>query len=355
MTLLKFLSGAPDWGSLKWQEGDLLNDFVPAVRRHLDDVLAQEALEDGAVSSTVPNSIPKWRSIEVDYLSKEQSAIDEIPDSEERCEEHRNPGGAAEFLEHSLAVFEGLDKQAPENNHPNDADTTVEDTTFCSESVSFMTGGSGGLLDDHSNIEYSHLAFDQRVQLPSQIDDLCQLPSPSHIQAIHPQTITASLIAGVISVSPLRTVQLKRFQRNMEILEILAGDETRVAFSITLWLAPTAGVNKDEALRDVAMMLRPQDIVCVQDIALNVFRGRVYGQSLSRRIGRVQTRVQILGRSGQVIWHQLDRKERTELVDKLKRVEKWARYFLCSSATTRSVKENDRVQRVRPDLPPDTQ
>lgn len=356
MTSLKFLTGAPDGKSLDWHESGLLNDFVPAIRRHLDGTQSQEASEGWTDSSIVPSLIPKWRSIEVNCRSKDRSSITEIPETEERLEERRTPSEAAEFLQHSLAVFEGLDTQKAESHHSNDADTTLGDTTFGSASMSFMTGGSASLLDEPSNLGDFHPAFNQNIQLPPQITNLRKLPSASHIQAIQPQTISVNLIVGIISVSPLRTIQLKRFQRHMEILELLVGDETSAAFSITVWLASTADVNSDQVLREVAMALRPGDIVCIQNIALNVFRRRVYGQSLSRRISRAETKVLILGKGGQVIWHQLNGGgERTELVEKLKRVEEWAHHFLCSPGKTRPVKGDVRDRRIRPDLPPDTQ
>ena len=112
----------------------------------------------------------------------------------------------------------------------------------------------------------------------------------------------------------------------MDILELLVGDETNTAFSITFWLQPVS--EWSDPLRQKLISLKPRAILLVRNVALNTFRGKVYGQSLNRRITRIETVVELLGRDGQVRWKNLD--ARGDQYEKVKRVEKWVLEFLCT-------------------------
>ncbi|KAF2770543.1 hypothetical protein EJ03DRAFT_255735, partial [Teratosphaeria nubilosa] len=129
------------------------------------------------------------------------------------------------------------------------------------------------------------------------IVDLKRIPSASHLTRIHPQTLTITVIAAVISVSSPRTVHLRRQPgREMDIIEVLLGDETRAGFSVSFWLAPAESQQKPaDDLREHLLSLRAGDVVLVRNVALRDWKSCVYGQSLSWRFAKNSTSVVVVG------------------------------------------------------------
>src|SRR5436189_5390521 len=110
MTRIKFLTGAPDPRSLKWNDNDLIHDFLPAVRRFLEFTYRCEPRTASQIEPISPPSYPKWRSIDIEILTKvEDSILVELPESEVRSEEHNTNEKLIDFLDHSFAIFEGLE------------------------------------------------------------------------------------------------------------------------------------------------------------------------------------------------------------------------------------------------------
>ena len=96
----------------------------------------------------------------------------------------------------------------------------------------------------------------------------------------------------------------------------------------------------------------------ITNVALNIFRGKVYGQSLNRHITRIETTIEVLGRDGQVRWENLD--ANGEQLEKVKRVEKWVIEFLCAydpptEATSGKGKREKTHIDLSEELPPETQ
>lgn len=116
---------------------------------------------------------------------------------------------------------------------------------------------------------------------------------------MHPQTPTVDLIVGIITASQPRTVTIRRSGREVELIELLVGDETRAGFGITFWLGQPAaadprsrgkgGRGRDgkggEGLREKVLSLRTGDVVAMRNVALRGFRGVVCGTSLALRRG----------------------------------------------------------------------
>ncbi|KAK7744256.1 hypothetical protein SLS53_003777 [Cytospora paraplurivora] len=111
------------------------------------------------------------------------------------------------------------------------------------------------------------------------LSDLEDIPPASYILSTMPQTITVTLIVGIISIAAPRTVET-RYGTAQTLVEVLVGDETKSGFSVTFWLSGADGGPGGGVLAG----LRGQDVVLMQNVALNVFRGKVYGGSL-RKVG----------------------------------------------------------------------
>jgi hypothetical protein len=119
----------------------------------------------------------------------------------------------------------------------------------------------------------------KHIPLSGILSDLKDIPNASYLNSIHPQTMTVNLIIGVISVQPPRVVKT-RHGTDIQLIEVLAGDETKSGFGISFWVPMSQSVQGglERALRG----LRSQDVVLLQNVALGSFRGKVYGQSLRR-------------------------------------------------------------------------
>jgi hypothetical protein len=116
--------------------------------------------------------------------------------------------------------------------------------------------------------------------IPPHLSDLEDVPPARYIMQINPQTVTVNLIVGIISIAQPRTVTTK-WGKSMSLIEILVGDETKSGFAITFWLS------RDAMVTSRVSRLRNQDVVLIQNVALHVFRGKVYGQSLRKDLTKV--------------------------------------------------------------------
>ncbi|KZL76271.1 hypothetical protein CT0861_02845 [Colletotrichum tofieldiae] len=114
------------------------------------------------------------------------------------------------------------------------------------------------------------------------LSDLEDIPPGPDLLRLAPQTVTVNLVAGVMAVSEPRGVRT-RWGHELSLVEVLVGDETRAGFGVTFWLPPDGGGGGDPSM---PTQLRRQDVVLLQNVALHVFRGKVYGQSLRKGLTR---------------------------------------------------------------------
>lgn len=337
-----FLTGAPEADQLEWDEAKLLSTFT----------IGSRAFEQNSTPKPTSSwQIPKWREIPLSPNRTKPapepakahffSFSDQIPDLDIATKQ--------DFLEHSIALIDDL---ASSQLAPTNADET---TLLNSTTLSFMSDTS---LRPSEDSEISHSAS----QIPSiptnlSITDIKHIPSASHILSIAPQTITINLLCAVISVSQPRSVNLRRrngsAQANtMEIVDLLVGDETRAGFSVSFWLPPLdshrPSVPDGEDLRPILQSLRGGDVVLVSNVALSVWRGAVYGQSLGRRWARNCTRVVRIGDA------EVERGVSLGVKGKLARVRDWREEFV--GRTTGGKGKGKGKRKVREEeLPPDSQ
>ncbi|KAK0942554.1 hypothetical protein LTR29_005975 [Friedmanniomyces endolithicus] len=293
------LAGAPEATDLNWDETDMLASFDTPVRRFLGH---QEATRTTAQYGPTTQSPPaaKWRAISMRNPAHDATVPvpADLPQTQFRSLGDNNDNAVAsqerlDFLQHSLALLANLD--------PSQI-AAPEDTTVFASTPSFATATTGiSFLTTNDSSSYSATPPTKpaSMQLKADITDLARIPSADHITRIQPQTITLNLLAAIISISPPRTVTLRKRTGSMDILELLLGDDSKAGFSITFWLTPVDSQTKQhhhqqDDLRSELGNLRAGDVVVVRNVALSAFKGCVYGQSLSRKFARNSTSVIVI-------------------------------------------------------------
>lgn len=264
-----------------------------------------------------------------------------------------------QFLEESFAVYNNAVVSVYPSKNNLDGNEG-EDLSFVSRTTADLTFMSNTSYDSFNSPAPVSKAL--LKSLPSQIENLNEIPKPEYITRIAPQTVTVNLIVGIISVVAPRTVQLRRYDGTMDIVEVIVGDETRTGFSIKFWLPPSKPDADEDPLRKVLQNLRTRDVVLVQNVALHVWQNSVYGQSLSKRISRNETKVELLGRDGEVDL-ETTAIEISPQVAKVKKVSDWIIAFLGTSGSSRTNKKGKEASVVAADqfsrlhnieLPPET-
>lgn len=350
------LTGAPETQDLSWDEGKLLADFDADFSRILRSgpKTADSSGESSFLTPTGPTS--KWRSVHLDCeeYEGENRPGSVFPKTQflsfgaSRGDEEREH---LDFLEYSIAAFDDLasSQLLPREAGPEDLsglDTTLDLTT------SFVTSSAtdSSLSTTHDSL-HSPTGPLAGVNTLSSITNLKQIPSADYITRILPQTMTINLLVGVISLAPARTVQLKKSNAQMDITELIVGDETRAGFTISFWLVPEDSQHRPaDDLRETLRALRAGDVLLLQNVALSCFRGSVYGQSLSKRITRNSTLLTPMD-------DRAASRLQSNLRPKLERVQDWVGDFVGVARKVASFEINDERQAARTidALPPDTQ
>ncbi|KAI2472812.1 hypothetical protein F4781DRAFT_382005 [Annulohypoxylon bovei var. microspora] len=358
------LAGAPENHKLDWNESNLLNQFLhPIASFARFDGIPNSTTTDEVLGSALDVAV--WRSIPLEKttFATNFSHLHQI-NSDYHGDEGfftaytaslgstSDPTGTSrtsqeildQFYDHSLAVHDDIpSSQLPTlslSTEESSFDTTEERSTH----VSTQDSNSSALQKQSLLSRSAHLS------------DLEDLPTASYLQTISPQTMTANLIVGIISIAEPRTVKT-RWGSTKSLIELLVGDETKSGFSISFWLS----AEFDESSRKTLRELRRQDIVLLRNVALSVFMKKVHGHSLRKGL----TKVDLLHR------RKLDRNDKGGLYNmkdvsskkptdqqlvKTRKVREWVMNFVGGGSTTLG----KRKQKGRPirnwDMPPeDTQ
>ncbi|KAK1251976.1 hypothetical protein MKX07_007455 [Trichoderma sp. CBMAI-0711] len=245
-------------------------------------------------------------------------------------------GGAllTQFCEESLAAHNLIPSSQLQAGSFS-MDTTEGTTT----TTSFLTDSSNDL-----SLQEQGATRPLPTPVPSHLSDLEDVPSAKRILDLAPQTVTLNLIVAVISIAQPRTVTT-RWGTTLSLVEVLVGDETKSGFAVTFWLT------SDQATTSQVSKLRRQDVVLMENVALHVFRGKVYGQSLRKNL----TRVSLLWRSeGGGYYHTRDLAKRAAAKhpqrEKTRLVKEWVLHFVGRDAGAVTRK---RASRKSWDQPPD--
>ncbi|KAJ4150152.1 hypothetical protein LMH87_010917 [Akanthomyces muscarius] len=175
-----------------------------------------------------------------------------------------------EFCEQSLAIHNSLPSSQLDDGE-NTTTTFLDETSFLSTSTTTTNAAGAPPRPAAPDIPPAHLS------------DLEDVPSARQVISLQPQTVTLNIIVGILSIAQPRSVTT-RWCQTLSLVEVLLGDDTRSGFAVTFWLSKEAAASGD------LLSLRRQDVILLQNVALHVFRGRVYGQSLRRG----QTKVHLL-------------------------------------------------------------
>ncbi|GAB1744728.1 hypothetical protein NU219Hw_g2402t1 [Hortaea werneckii] len=345
MTTCIFLAGAPDSDGLNWDQHHLLDKFESPLQRFLGRETPPSSTASGETSTL---AFPKWRVIPPNpnsaaklHRDRDQGAnqqetqflsfLNDPPINHDASHDEDHLA----FLEQSLARLDELESSqiTPmlEDETTTIFNSDLEDSHANDEGTRDLSNLQGTEVPPiTATLPQQHLQ--QPFRLLGPITDLKSIPSATHIDAIFPGTITLNLLGAVISISPIRTVQLRRRQRagnggnnpqypnnnpagpahpdERDLVEILLGDETRAGFSATFWFLPESAsprrphqypatrgrggngggsprdANEEAKLRRQNLLsLRAGDVVLIRNLALSVFKGGVYGQSLRGSTG----------------------------------------------------------------------
>ncbi|KAK7553472.1 hypothetical protein IWX49DRAFT_213936 [Phyllosticta citricarpa] len=376
------LAGAPDPKRLSWDESSLLCDWVPAVARFLDSTTGTLAGGGslGRGQELQDEGLFRWRSVPLTNtrlptgLTQEfgplnvqqqfhgevtQRSVDEtdvgnsqvsLPVSTfQPLRETRGGNGSTErddeesrFIEYSMAVHDTL------------LSSQLDLSLSPLEETSMLDSFHSDMYMDQSNISLGETT-QADVRLPRAIKNLCEIPTAGHLKSIIPQTIVINLIVGIISILPPHSKQTRYGLRDMA--EILVGDETGIGFKITFWFAARdsqranggATTAPPEPLRDALENLRLQDVVLIENVALDSFRDKVFGSSLRKSIQKNQTKLQLLARHG------VDKMGGLQGVEKVARVKDWVSGFANPHRDAVGAGNDGRVKGQDFFLPPDTQ
>ncbi|OAQ97919.1 hypothetical protein LLEC1_01220 [Akanthomyces lecanii] len=293
---IMLLAGAPSPSRLDEEECTIqkftepFHDFIEAAAGAADD--------NGTASSghaAPASAAPKWRSLSLhrkplhtgfsqanNFLDSSfqapykgddffcPSSLTSSCDGDDTAKAESDEAALSEFCEQSLAIHNSQPSSQLEDDDDENATTTfLDETSFLS-----TTTTTSAARPPAPAIPPAHLS------------DLEDVPSAKQVASLQPQTITLNLIAGILSTAQPRAVTT-RWGQTLSLVEVLLGDDTRSGFAVTFWLSSEAAA---AATSSSLLSLRRQDVVLLQNVALHVFRGKVYGQSLRRG----QTRVHLL-------------------------------------------------------------
>lgn len=225
---------------------------------------------------------------EDDFLNQSIALHEDVDSSQVNLEASSQGGKEEKFLAESANAL-----PSPELLKAGNSLSTYSNTASSSTSDS-----SSPKIPHHSKFPSLAQTLPKRTRMPSfdatllkmqPPQSLNTLPNAQFLQNKIPQTLTATLVVGIISISPPRTIIPKRTGRPVELIETLVGDETAAGFAISFWVNPQNDKGED-ALKGELEGLRTGDVVLIQCLALAHFRGKAYGQSIGRRSGKEQKR-----------------------------------------------------------------
>lgn len=354
-----FLTGAPLPSSLDWENDELLDGPIPPFQ-------TAGAFHEPKASIIQSGDLVKWRVLQP--LQTEQSTRfyefyhgpEDLtfqasrPPVEADSESMNQYSILSESYDHSFVVHETSEISA---SGLRDEESTQE------------TGSSPDGLDTTTAtaVQGNDHKLPRPLQTFVRISDLHDLPTARHLQSITPQTITVNLIVGIIAVHPPRRVVTRQWKNELDIIELIVGDETRTSFGVNFWLpaqSPNPETTPDtDRLRRSLAMLRARDIVLLRTIGLSSFRDQVYGQSLRGGMTQIdllhRQRVDATDTGG---FYQSEMRpgsshDPADLpLQKARRVREWVLQFVGATDEAGGGPSGmSQTQRGHPRLPPDTQ
>ncbi|EXJ77083.1 hypothetical protein A1O3_10241 [Capronia epimyces CBS 606.96] len=317
MTRMIILAGAPESTKLDWSEKSLLPESM-----HVESLAPPTSSSPKAfgaqwrqITTQRLQMRPVLPKLEIDarpppdgldrsgaeFFSADDFVGPPTPSSDVSGDESQPSGVSTEttsealsdYYDHSFAIYEAI----PSSQISGFSDYTPGTPTYESNEEMFpqTPGSGGGIIRTASQRRLS------QAPRPKHLSNLEDIPNARYLSSIEPQTMTVNLVVGILSIAPPRTVMTgMKYGKPSErdLVELVVGDDTKTGFSISMWLPREMRVNwKDGAnsapegsrslLRRSLRVLRPRDVVLLQNVALSSFRGKVHGQSLKGDVTKV--------------------------------------------------------------------
>lgn len=331
------LAGAPERDSLDWAPTKMLSHFHDSIAQFLGIETSNRASPADSSASDcaawrslsldkarIPTGVSQKHALDFDYIrpsSFAETGSDFLTTASvsfaSNGDDDEHDAALSQFYEHSMAVYEDLPSSQLLSGPVSQLTSFTSDgtTSFLSRDDSQPQSLRAPLLFRGSDL----------------VSDLGNIPSAAHLLKILPQTMTCNLIVGIISISPPRMVKT-RWGATRHLVEVLVGDETKAGFAITYWLP------SDSLAESALAGLRPQDIVLLQNVALNVFTKKVYGSSLRKGLTKVyllyRTRLDAQDTGGHYSTADLTHANSGHpQLEKTRRVREWVLNFVGRSAS----------------------
>jgi hypothetical protein len=382
MTRLIVLTGAPASSALVWGE------YIVTDSQVSQDGLAA-GVGIGFSQETQPFSA-QWRLLEMEqsYADADRDAVEPMPfnsppnntlfltTAELTTQSHDEQIGTQTSLNSSAVTtqaMEDLDDFYDQSLVFDENLTASQLSEFQSQlDVGISQSGDGcDERDERSPLLLADTASKTRISLhlPIMVPNLYNvkdIPAAAYLQSIQPQTMSVNLVVGIMRLSQPRKISVGRRwgrEREMQLLEMLVGDDTRAGFEITMWLGNSkqkdlsGGAKHQNTLESQVQKLRPRDVVLLRNLALRSYRGRVHGESLRRDVTKVdllyRRKVDATDHGGIFSSRDLIESAGSEpVIAKTKRVRQWLMDFVGQDMFIRDQKTSTTRQAL---LPPDTQ
>jgi hypothetical protein len=374
---LLLFAGAPEAGSLDWQEPGLLDSFIDPIARFAGLSISS----DQQIISITPDltstsaAQPSWRSLPLER----QHLTTGLTQSFDRhhlftgITQQKDSQGASFLVTSQVSSFIEELSQAPgAESHASSLESAEQVLSqFYEESYarhedvqSSQIAPASDMCSSFTSDEFS-ASFDsplrpfraaKDIPIAGHLNNLRDVPNAVYLNSIHPQTMTVNLIIGIISIPEPRAIKTRR-GAPVELIEVLAGDETKSGFGINFWLSSSQSAQGD--MRSLLSGLRPRDVVLIRNVALSSFRGKVYGQSLRKDMTKVhllyRNRVDKNDVGGCYSAADLAVDEPAPpQVERTRRVREWVLKFV-GAGTAQQKGKGRAFEAVKEVLPPDTQ
>jgi hypothetical protein len=379
-----FLTGAPASSSLVWDSANLLETFTVPVARFAGLSPSVSITATHSSSGIAEPRHASWRSLDVnrqhlptghsqgyiwtqeyqgdaDFFTTSNISFASSCSDLDTLQLLGNPSSGPESIEDVLSQFYEHSFHVHTTTASSHIALTLPDpnagTSFASIDTSF-TSKTDSLSED-SMLE--RLLSRPPIPVGSDTTDLRDIPNAKYLDSIQPQTMTVDIIVGIISAAPPRAIKTRRGSE-VEIVELLVGDDTKSGFGVNFWLSARSN-NRDggqgvDDIRTNLASIRPQDIVLLRNVALSNFRGKVYGQSLKKEMTKLhllyRNRIDRTDVGGYYTAGDFDTgKELHYQLTKTMRVRDWVLRFVAPGAFRKAGKEETKV--ITESLPLDTQ
>lgn len=375
-----WLTGAPLSKSLDWTEESLCCPLQHCFQDH-----------KGTESPVAPTSAarPAWRMLPLETMHL-PSGLTQLIETGEAAEwETQGLNEETSFLTMTDVsmlsdLSEELSSQAVQSSGSNPDDTLTQFYEYSYALHEEQPTADVICLDSNNDMtQFSLAAFaggtkmaETAEQLPQEVaqakprslntTSLRNIPNASVIRALGTSTMSVDLVVGVLAISQPRSIKTRKYGRLVELVEITVADDTKAGFGITIWLPVSkersSKTAQEDRLRSSVATLRPQDIILARNVALESFKGKVYGQSLRKGITKLdllyRNLVDAQDEPGAYSWDELNAVHDDPQLVRVKMVHDWVMSFVGAGHRPpggETKRTNGTAKQSRPQLPADTQ